>query len=197
MQGVDSGRISELASEALREVWADGQTYPAWARRLAEQSTVDRILRLAGDVLVGLNLSLEQLSDTAPEEYAYHWRKAYGDNRCVAAPGAEPDADVVGTLVAKSIATGIYTMTRHSRRYRAFLDKGAPAGMPAFPEYAGDGGVKTEYISWDRFAHSGHRKRSVVLCHQSEISAAQPLRRQSLRSRTHDISDHEHPGHFA
>ena len=191
--------ISASAREAIESTWLHNAARPPpkWAMRLAVPSVVEGILLLARDVLFGLDVPVHRLLDVAPEELAYFWRKVYSDHHChlSSSPHSEPDAEVLATEIAKSIATSIRSMHQQGQRYRDFLKNGSPAGVPEFPEYVAAGGHSSHgtEVQWDRFAHSHSTKRKVAYeLHMEKL----PRRRQSLRSGTHEISDLEHPGRF-
>lgn len=185
--------LSKKATDEISAVWADKIMYPEWAALLAHKYAVKRILELAVDVLNGLNIPAQNLLSTAPDELTYYWRDIFNQNYYSLPPRASPDLNVLGTMVARNIATGVYTMYQQSRRYRNFLDNGYPAGFPLFPQYVGGQGQKTERIGWDRFGNSCSRNRSIMY---ESTMAKLPRRRQSLRSRNHDFSDVSEPSRF-
>ena len=186
-------QVSELAANAIKEVWVDQLMYPAWANTLADANTVKAIFTFTEEVLRGLNIPIEVLLETAPSELAYYWRNLYNINFYNVPPRHHPDTSRQALDIARAIANGIYSMHQQSRRYRNFLNNGFPSGFPTFPEYVGGSEGKSDHVDWGWIANSCSKNRSVL--YQSDMSKL-PQRKQSLRSTTHSHSDIEHPSRF-
>jgi hypothetical protein len=185
--------ISVAAREAIMDVWSDMILYPGWSQAVSSPSAVAWILRLAENVLAGLNIGDSHVDTTSPDDLVFYWRKLYSDHFLLVPPRHTPDLPALAVEVAQNIAGGVYSMYQQSRRYRKFLNHGFPSGFPVFPEYVGDAGQKTEYVNWDRIATSCSYSRSIEF--QSKM-AKLPRRPPSLRSTSHSVSDLQFPADF-
>ncbi len=193
----DAGQAQAVLQEltfTVRELWSERpRGVPPWVLQLLRLASVERVLRLAGQVCDELGARPGAVAAVAPVELAVYWAVVLREHYDQELPRNPVDVAQVEVAVARRVATAVFAMHQQSTRYVNFLRFGPPPGVRQFPEYVGSERTKALAVPWDWRRTAAQPDRAVQY---QACTTSQPRRVPSLRSRQCAPSDVDFPSFY-